>query len=203
MLRVPWPRLITLEIMMATAVLVGGCASATSIDLLPKVHSAEEAFAESAHGVQPPQGSPAAKSAVFEASFEQVYRAASVSTSQALFEVEKEDTRTGRIFAKRIVEREPISVSWGTETATHTYFYLITVKELAPKRSEVAILARVTAPCRLSHSYDRIAASAEKLQADDDRCRALAAGTWAGGAEPQLSQFMILVRNNLIAARAL
>jgi len=199
--RVIWPRFLSRAVIVASMFIAGGCV--TWVYLQPQVHTAEEAFAESSRDVQPPQGSPAVKSAVFDASFEQVYRAASVSTSQALFELEKEDARAGRIFAKRIAEHEAIPVSWGTESTTHTYFYKITVKELAPKKSEVTILARVTATCALSHSIDRMMSTAEKLEADDNHCRALSAGTWAGNAQPQLSQFMVLVRNNLIAARAL
>jgi hypothetical protein len=182
------------------------CAVPLSLDasqkeaLTGRVMTAEEAFDPSHTTGGPPADS--IKKVVFDASYEEVFRAASIAATQAQWEIEKQDKHAGIVLAKRLVDNEPIGVSWGTERSTHVHFYRISVTELGAKQTEVAIVAKVQAHCSLM-KHRLLGPSRDKIDKDNDYCRKLAAGMWQGVAgSAEVSQFVVFLRNNLIAAGA-
>jgi hypothetical protein len=168
--------------------------------LTGRLMTAEEAFDPSHTSGGPPADW--IKKVVLDASYEEVFRAASIAATQAQWEIEKQDKHAGIVLAKRLVEGEAVPISWGTEQSTHAHFYRITVTELAAKQTEIAIVAKVQAHCSLQ-KHRLLGPSRDKIEKDNEYCRKLAAGMWrsvAGSAE--VSQFMVFLRNNLLAAGA-
>jgi hypothetical protein len=157
--------------------------------------TAQEAFDPSHTSDGPPPGW--IRKVVLDASYEEVFRAASIAATQAQWDVEKQDKQAGIVLARRLVKSEPVAVSWGSEYAPHAHFYRISVTELAAKQTEVAIVAKVQALCVVQHGLFGIGAGK-----DNENCRKLSAGKWEGADSPEVSQFIVLLRNNLIAAGA-
>jgi hypothetical protein len=158
--------------------------------------TAEEAFDPSHTSDGPPPNW--IKKVVLDASYEEVFRAASIAATQAQWDVEKQDKHAGIVLAKRLVESEAVPVSWGSERTTHAHFYRISVTELAGKQTEVAIVGKVQAYCVIQHGLTGLHAGK-----DNENCQKLAAGMWQSVAEsPEVSQFVVFLRNNLIAAGA-
>ena len=181
----------TLLLLGTTMVLMTACV-APATDVMPQFMTVQEAFGPSGSD-EPPKDSKAIKTNIFDASYEEVFRAASVSTSQAQFEIQSEDKHRGVILATREVQG---SGYW----FPRIFFYSIRLKELGPKRTKVTIVAKVQAACT---RFNWGGASETNAL-----CDKVSKGAWAdlGGiflAAPELSQFMIFVRNNLLAAGAL
>lgn len=133
------------------------------------------------------------KKAVFKVPYEDVFRAASVSASQAQFNVEEERKADGVILATRIIqERPPHDGAPGNQRPhQRNYYYAIVVKERGPKSTEVVIMAKAQGKCLA----DPLMGTAQ--------CRAYAIPHWAtvyDNATQDLGQFMTFLRNNLIMA---
>jgi hypothetical protein len=133
------------------------------------------------------------KKAVFEVPYEDVFRAASLSASQAQFNIEEERKADGLILATRTVqERPPRDAAPGNQRPhQRNYYYAIVVKEKGPKSTEVVIMAKAQGKCLA----DPLGSPAQ--------CRAYAIPHWAAGHDnptQDLGQFMTFLRNNLIAA---
>jgi len=185
--------------------LLTACAVDARRALTAQPMSPDEAFASLGHGDEPPDA--AMKKAIFNASYEEVFRAASASTSQAQFEIGREDKHHGLILAKRYVKYQGITVSWGTESTSFTYFYAIRLKELGAKSTEVTISAKKQVQSCVLYDLDKIGPAmrllsppTDQVEKDNEYCRRLLAGMWSMDSETELSQFMIFVRNNLLAA---
>jgi hypothetical protein len=135
------------------------------------------------------------KKAAFKVPYEDVFRAASVSASQAQFSIEEERKADGVILAMRTIQERPpqdIPIAPGNQRPhQRNYYYAIVVKEKGPKSTEVVIMAKAQGKCLV----DPLSATAA--------CKAYAVPHWAAGhddATPDLNQYMIFLRNNLIAA---
>jgi hypothetical protein len=159
---------------------------------------------------KPPAGmSDAVKKNVFEASYAEVFRAATVSASQAQFNVESDDRKKGRILATRTVMQQPIGTSPNMPTQ-HVFFFDISLKELGPKKTEISIAAKVQGRC-MSESTALLGCLTLGILVPwsmdrNERCENLSAGIWAAGdyaAGQDIGNFLTFVRNNLIAANAI
>lgn len=157
----------------------------------------------------PAEMSDAFKKSIFEASYVEVFRAATISASQAQFNVESEDRKKGEILATRAVMQQPIGTSPLSPTQ-HIYSYMISLKELGPKKTEVSIAARIQARC-MKESTAAIGCLTLGMVlpiaiSRNKRCEKLSAGMWASGdyaSGQELGNFLTFVRNNLIAANAI
>ncbi len=135
------------------------------------------------------------KKMVFQAPFEDVFRAASISVSQSQFSLEEERKAEGVILATRIVEALPPQdrpIAPGNQRPhQRNYYYAIVVKERGPKTTEVIIAAKAQGKCLIDPLSNTSA------------CKAYSIPHWATGhdaATQDLNQFMIFLRNNLIQA---
>jgi hypothetical protein len=168
---------------------------------------AREAFPGQASLIPPASAREASRSAQFAAPYDDVFRAAVVAAGQALLNIEEQQKSAGMVYASRSLTMPPHGTSEARRKRTqHTYFYAISVRELGPKTSEVRISAKVQGGC------DMVGAGIYMLTAgvltkqfndENDRCRALTAGMWADGehsSEPEMQQFLALLRNQLVAA---
>ncbi|CAN5255699.1 hypothetical protein BH09PSE6_BH09PSE6_12590 [soil metagenome] len=147
----------------------------------------------------------AMKTAVYEASFEDVFRVANVSASQAQLNVEDVQKKAGQIFATRSV-----MITFQQDSTAARYFYLISVKEMAAKRTQVRIAAKVQGKCeRLGAGFRAftgvftLGVSEIALAPMASQCKDLSSPNWALdrlSAETEMAQFQTFMRNSLIAA---
>jgi hypothetical protein len=135
------------------------------------------------------------KKMLFQAPYEDVFRAASVSASQAQFSVEEEKKAEGVILATRTAKEQPPQIypmsPVNQQPHQRNYYYAILVKEKGPKSTEVVIMAKVQGKCLT------------ELLISPAVCKAYATPHWASGhdnAMQDLNQFIVFLRNNLIAA---
>ncbi len=187
-----------------------GCT--TTAAQLQTVHEAFPDPVQVASGADIP--TEAAKTMVYEVAFEDVFRLASLSASQAQLNVEDVQKRDGFIFATRSAMLMPPVGNQGT--TPHRFFYVISIKELAARRTQVRIAAKVQGKCeRLTGgaraifavtSFGITEAMLAGLGNPQAECDALNSPNWAldkRSAEPEMAQFMVFLRNNLLAARLL
>ncbi len=183
-----------LGVVLSLAFLTGGCATT-----LPEHWSnAKEAY-PGTQAMVPPADKPGAfEGATFSTAFEDTYRAASVSASQAMFDVTDEDKSAGYILAEQVPQGKP---------GLH-YYYAIKIDELGAKKSRVTIMSKVQIQCVTFNAATDIAtlgllpAVQHGTGETDEKCRENSEVHWGGDAG-QIKQFMSFVRNNLIAAGVL
>lgn len=141
---------------------------------------------------------------VFNAPYEDVFRAASVSASQTQWLIQKESKTEGIILALRVLQIPPPPDTLDCPNAAganrrptqRNYYYAVVIKEKGPKSTEVAAVAKAQGMCHTS-CYDLFNPSANTA------CERYASLHWASGhdtAMSELTQFMVFIRNNLIAA---
>ncbi len=169
----------------------------------------DQAFKSGAEIQPPAAASNAIRKGLFAASYEDVFRAATVAASQAQLNVERADKSKGLILATRSVPMVPAGTDYLRPTE-HIFYYAITVKELEPKQSEVTIASKVQGQCSMApvgtvtvFSLGTATAHALKL---NEKCTSLSNGMWAVGTHGsgrELGQFQTFLRNNLIAAGVL
>jgi hypothetical protein len=151
------------------------------------------------------------KKSTFEAPYEDVYRAATIAASQAQFNIESSDKSKGLILAERIALTGKVGDNAVTQTK---FFYAITVKELGPKVTEVAISSKAQTKCRYTSPGTHVVTTIfsfgiwllfiPAIVALDNQCKEAAEIHWdATMSLEQLTQFMTFTRNNLIAAGVL
>jgi hypothetical protein len=180
--------------------------------------TSEEAFETSHNGSVP--GPEAIKKVVIDASYEEVFHAASNAVTQSMWEIDKQDKTAGVLLAHRIVE-EPITKNYKFEdnrcTAPawvslctpekHLYFYRVKMNELNAKQTEVVIEGKVQGYCILACTpVNLFGAKLGKTWCSDykESCGELRTGAWLKVNDQQeMSQFVALLRNNLIAAGGL
>lgn len=175
-------------------VLFAGCATTT---LPERWSTAKDAFMSKQDMLPPADKTGAFEVTDFAAPYEDVYRAASVSASQAMLDVTAESKSDGYVLAEQIPQGKP---------GIH-YYYAITVDELGPKQSRVTIMSKMQSQCVILGSGYSIAtlgmlpAAQHATGETDEACRENSQVHW-GGDPIQFKQFMSFVRNNLIAAGA-
>jgi hypothetical protein len=136
---------------------------------------------------------------MFNAPYEDVYRAVSVSASQAQLNIKKENKAEGLIFAEQALKINPptdllncpANNFANNKPALWYYYYAIVIKEKGPKSTEVTAMAKAQGRCHTGGCWG------------NDNCPHYSAIHWASGpdsAMTNLSQLMIFIRNNLIAA---
>lgn len=190
--------------LMALLILTG-CASTK---LPEKWASTSDAYPDEA-SLQPPEGlEDAYESAIFPAPYEDVYRAALISASQANLNVTHEDKSAGRIFAKRVLDYAPSVFTTGGH-AERRYFYAVVLDELGPKSVKVTIMAKAQGACEMGAPPLVDIATLGTTAAMDagmnvkELCLYYSQPHWATDFDhsaKELNDFMVLVRNNLIAA---
>ncbi len=132
--------------------------------------------------------------------FEDAYRATLVSLAQAQLNIESENKDDGVVFAQQVVQAvpgfQPANNFNNQRSLERRYFFAIVLKEKGPESTEITAFAKVQGRCYfVSLTYG--------LPSDKAACQRYADVHWAEGidsAQESLSQFMILLRNNLLAA---
>jgi hypothetical protein len=180
--------------------------------------TSEEAFDTSHNGSVP--GPEAIKKVVIDASYEEVFHAASNAATQSMWEIDKQDKTAGVLFAHRIAE-EPITKNYSFEDnrctapawvslctpVKHLYFYRVKMNELSAKQTEVVLEGKVQGDCiPFCSPVSLFGAKLGKTWCNDykESCGELRTGKWLKANDQQeISQFVALLRNNLIAAGGL
>jgi hypothetical protein len=142
------------------------------------------------------------KSGTFAASYQDVFRAVVVGASQNQINVESENRSGGYVMGTRAVQivppvpRCPNSQSVNGRALPLRYYYVIAVKEKGPKTTEVVAAIKAQGVCWTGMCYESVQLP----------CKAYAVPHWTTAQEnpdESLTQLMIFIRNNLIAAGAL
>ncbi|CAN5269774.1 hypothetical protein BH10PSE17_BH10PSE17_28770 [soil metagenome] len=181
--------------------MMAGCATPPA--QLVQVHEAFPDPSQVATGTGiPPE---ATKSAIYEASFEDVFRVANVSASQAQLNVEEVQKKAGQIFATRSA-----MITFQQSSTAARFYYVISVKELAAKRTQVRIAAKVQGKCETIGSGFRVFTGVLTLGVSElglgplaSQCKELSTPNWAldkFSAETEMGQFQTFMRNSLIAS---
>jgi len=143
-------------------------------------------------------------SSVYEASFEDVFRLAKVSASQAQFLIEKSDKNNGLIYASKstrlgvhIASKTPSEQvggrTGGTVNSERRYF-LIRVKELTGESTEVTIANKVQYECTVQTGNPIV---------DPTPCYQMSEVHWPVGPQKDstpMEMFHQFLNNNLISA---
>jgi hypothetical protein len=140
---------------------------------------------------------------VFNAPYEDVFRAAIVSASQTQWLVEVQDKANGVILAMRVLQIMPPpdtadcqnNAGANRRPSQRNSYYAVVIKEKGPKSIEVTAVAKAQGRCE--HKLCWGAPSANAV------CERYASLHWATGhdnALSELTQFMVFISNNLIAA---
>jgi hypothetical protein len=173
--------------------------------------TSEEAFNPSHNGNSPDPD--AVKKVVIDSSYEEVFHAASVAVTQAMWEIDKQDKTAGVLLAHRIAE-EPITKNYRFRdnrcTAPaftslcmpekHMYFYRVKINELSAKQTQVVLEGKVQGYC-ISSCTPILGMAKTWCNDYKESCRELRAGKGLNANDQQeISQFVVLLRNNLIAA---
>lgn len=193
----------------ALAIMLALSACATSPDR-PLQTSARQVFSDTSQAVSGNGvAAEAMKVAVYEAGFEDVFRVASVSASQAQLNVEQVDKKSGLIFATRDAMLLP-GVSAYDQPVPHRFFYVISVTELDATRSQVRVVAKVQSECKKVRGGGRavmgifsFGMSEIALAPLNHTCDKVSQIRWAQGthtAALELGQFQVFMRSNLLAA---
>jgi hypothetical protein len=139
---------------------------------------------------------------VFHAAYEDVYRAVSISISQAQMNVEKEDKSNGIILAVRTIQTlPPLGVGTcdaagsrgNTRPQQRNYYYAIMIVEKGPKTTEVTAISKTQGRCNNGPCLGESGAV----------CTGYASVHWSTVEEnslPELTQLMTFIRNNLVQA---
>ena len=182
----------------------------------------QEAFRSYAPPGDPAVARQAVVQQVFNAPYEDVFRAVNVSASQALFHVHEQDKRAGVVLATEVLRTQP------TDQVHTTFYYAILIKERGPRRTSVTIMAKVQYPCLYQvvgagwhiATFGIVKAATALSGEDDDKesCTRRSTLRWAAVVNsdsgirrlpfspdrtPEIARFLSFVRNNLIAAGAI
>jgi len=168
---------------------------------------AREAFPDLS-GVVTGNGVPnsATKVADYAVSYDDAFRAANVSVSQAQLNVEEVEKGKGSILATR----EAQQAGGDGQPRVTRYFYAISVTELDGKHSRVRIVVKVQAPCYAYSPVQRLLYDVGSFGATEAvnatvapvfaNCKDQEQPNWPPATPPELAQFQVFVRNNLLAA---
>ena len=143
------------------------------------------------------------RSSVFAAPYQDVYRAALVGASQNQINVENENRSRGYILGTRAIQMVPLvprcanSEPLNGRALPLRYYYVISVREKGPKATEVVAAVKAQGTCWSGNCFESV---------DKAQCAAYSTPHWATAQEnpdEALTQLMVFIRNNLIAAGAL
>jgi len=153
--------------------------------------TSEQAFDPSFPQYVPsPDPTTTTKKVALDASYEEVFHAASNAVTQSMWELDKQDKTAGVLFAHMYQQDQHME----------RYFFHVMIKELSAKQTEVALEGRLQEtlmPCPKSIWLK----GNSGCKAINENSRRYALGIWLPAeTNPQLSQFVVLLRNNLIAA---
>lgn len=157
------------------------------------------------------------KSTQVEAPFEDTFRAATVAASQSQFNIEESNKAKGWILATRVIHvpfgQQGIMKYDGSQKV---YTYAIVVTEQGKKSTKVQIGAKMQRSCKKYNLLGQImrpiviiltfGLELQGAGADHNQCEAESQLNWATGQNSSLqemTQFLIFLRNNLIAAGVL
>src|SRR3990172_4127802 len=151
--------------------------------------SVQEAYVGGEHLAEPsPAPVDSRKKALFDVPYEDMYRAASVSASQAQMSIEWEDKAKGQILAVRVTKglmpQKSFMQPGNRRPQDKYFFYSIVVRERGPRSTEVSITAKTQGRC-ITESVD--------LGGDKAECLAYSVPHWATGddnSQQELTQFM-------------
>lgn len=188
------------------ALSLGGCASTY---LPEKWSSLDEAFPPRERLRSSEVPSESQQRGIFAAPYEDVYRAAMTSLSQAQYNIGYEDKKSGSLAGTRIVQAPP-GPGVGDNAVMPTerrYFVTVSVQERGPKSTEVLVAAKAQGRCQLTPAVAHIiTAGASAMMGVNDKCRAYSELHWASGntsASQDLNSLLNFIRNNLLAAGVL
>jgi hypothetical protein len=142
------------------------------------------------------------KKVAFEAPYEDVFRVAKVSATQAMFNVESVDKSKGLIFAMKVTQEQGV---WnynacGPPKNDKRYFYAIKVIETGSTTTEVVIVSKTQgAACYAGGASVGTAVGTGLGLFNKKKAQAYASVHWSNNLQ-DLLQFLTLIRNNLIAA---
>lgn len=141
------------------------------------------------------------KRATYQAPFEDVFRIANVSATQAMMSVESINKTTGIIYAMKVTQEPGV---WnynacGSAKNEKRYFYAIKVSETGPEATEILVLSKAQgAACYAGGaSIGTVVGSGMGLFKKDE-AEAYATVHWSTKLQDLLEYFN-LIRNNLIA----
>ncbi len=146
---------------------------------------------------------------VFEASFEDVWRAATMGVTQAQLKVESAQKAKGVILATH-VER---FTNWRLTSGDfkRVYTYAVMVKELGPKSAEMRVMVRKQVSCPKATAFKMIIEALSIVfiswtffdMSDNSKCDDVSQVHWTQEKIEQLNQVVTFTRNNLFAAGAM
>ena len=142
------------------------------------------------------------KKVAFEAPYEDVFRVAKVSATQAMFNVESVDKSKGLILAMKATQEQGV---WnynacGTPKNDKRYFYAIKVIETGSTTTEVIILSKTQgASCYAGGASVGTVVGKGFGLFNKKKAEAYASVHWSTNLQ-DLLQFLTLIRSNLIAA---
>ena len=215
-----WARFLCVPVLVLMVGHLAGCA-VTDVWLPEKEATVQEAF----RTVEPPPDPQVARQAVvrqvFQAPYEDVYRAASVAATKSLFNVEAQNKRVGHILATEIVRRQTNINTQSDALEYDKFYYAVLVNELGPRRTQVTIMTKVQARCFYPEvgvgihiaSLGTLAALNRTLNREET-CKFRSNLRWAAvgsgdkyrvtpNRTAEMMQFMTILRSNLINAGAL
>ncbi|CAN5255517.1 hypothetical protein BH09PSE6_BH09PSE6_12580 [soil metagenome] len=153
----------------------------------------------------------AVKSAIYEASFEDVFRLATPAAKQILWQVDDADKSQGLLYFSNEA-RVKIDKADDNPSASH-YYYGIHVKRLAPKQTSVRIVAKVQSQCvkwptglAVPYAVLSLGMTIPIMMSANSQCDMASKPDWAldtRNAEPYMTQFLTALRNGLFAAGAM
>lgn len=163
---------------------------------LKEVYPSDDVF-DNLEGIPPDSY----KRATYQAPYEDVFRIANVSATQAMMSVESINKTTGIIYAMKVTQEPGV---WnynacGSAKNEKRYFYAIKVSETGPEATEILILSKAQgAACYAGGaSIGTVVGSGMGLFKKDE-AEAYATVHWSTKLQDLLEYFN-LIRNNLIA----
>lgn len=141
------------------------------------------------------------KKMVFNAPYEDVYRAAEVSATQAILSIESSDKAKGVIKAELI--KQITAGEWH-------YFFEIALKEIGPKSTEVIVTSKEQGSCNIrTQGYVcclgimTVGLALAMEPARNKKCEEISSVRWATGntnVMQEMTNLMTFIRNNLLQA---
>ncbi|CAN5269916.1 hypothetical protein BH10PSE17_BH10PSE17_28780 [soil metagenome] len=153
----------------------------------------------------------AAKSATYEASFEDVFRLAAPAAKQVQWRVDDAQQSAGLLYASNDA-RVKIDKDDDNPSASH-FYYGIHIKRIAPKITQVRVVAKVQSQCvkwptglAVPYAVLSLGMTIPIMMSANSQCDQASKPDWAldtRTAEPYMAQFLTALRNGLFAAGAM
>ncbi len=149
------------------------------------------------------------KKATFEASFEDVWRAANMGAAQAQLNIQTSQKSKGLILATTV--KQITHSYWGNQGLKDLHTYAIVVRETGPKSTEVQVFTRMQSACEKTTVLAMIIEVVTIVMilippfqiAQNSACDDKATVHWATDKIQEIDQVMTFTRSNLLAAGAM